>query len=589
MTPAFARPPAPAPAAEEILYVAAPLLLLAAPLTGFIAAAGYGWARAEVLLSVAVLILLGLGFGAVLANAGNRGRAAALALLAAAAADLLLPFALVQELVDSWAGPGRGADWRWTGGALAAALVLAVALFLALRKAAVLLCAAGAAALAAWLAAAGGLERDRALVERGAPAAAPAAAEAPPPLVHLVLEGHGALAALRGAEGAALRAEIEKTYVERGFRVFPRAFGQYYDDRDALPALANLDTPERASAWLDPARRDRPAPTAAAWLDLLADRGYAVAVHQDDRLDLCAAAQVRRCVTRNGAGPAALAPLALPTLDKFAIFWGLYLERSDAYTALRRLYRRHAVPFAENLGVRLPAWSWRPGRLDSLAAGEVAGRVAAEVRAGGAGSAWIVRLPAPAAPWAHDGECALVAEPRRWLRPRDRARVWPRINDESGLQMRRKRLRAELGCAHRRVAAILDAVDETPAMSGAAVLVHGLAGSRAVAYEPSVANAGRAGPDDYLDGFGTFLAVRGAGAAPGVDPAPLPLQAAFPALAGGGVGGVGAGGAAGGAPAIRLRGRPGGPLARRPAAEALAALYAAPADSPARTPGEPGP
>lgn len=582
MTPAFARPPAPAPAAEEILYVAAPLLLLAAPLAGFAAAAGYGWARAEVLLSAAVLILLGLGFGAVLANVGNRGRAAALALLAAMAADLLLPFALVQELVDSWAGPGRGADWRWTGGALAAVLVLAAALFLALRKAALLLCAAGAAALAAGLAVSGGPERDRALVERGAPAAAPAGAEGPPPLVHLILEGHGALAALRGAEGAALRADIETTYVERGFRVFPRAFGQYYDDRDALPALANLDTPERASAWLDPARRDRPAPTAAAWLDLLADRGYAVTVHQDDRLDLCAAAAVRRCVTRNGAGPAALAPLALPTLDKFAIFWGLYLERSDAYAALRRLYRRHAVPFAESLGVRLPAWSWRPGRLDSLAAGEVAGRVAAEVREGGAGSAWIVRLPAPAAPWAHDAECALVAEPRRWLRPRDRAQAWPRVNDESGLQTRRKRLRAELGCAHKRVAAILDAVDETPAMSGATVLVHGLAGSRVVAYEPSAANAGRAGPDDYLDGFGTFLAVRGAGAAPGIDPAPLPLQAAFPALAG-------AGGAAGGAPAIYLRGRPGGPLARRPAAEALAALYAPPADSPARTPGEPGP
>ena len=582
MTPAFARPPAPAPAAEEILYVAAPLLLLAAPFAGFAAAAGYGWARAEVLLSAAVLILLGLGFGAVLANVGNLGRAAALALLAAAAVDLLLPFALVQELVDSWAGPGRGADWRWTGGALAAVLVLAVALFLALRKAAVLLCAAGAAALAAWLAVSGGPERDRALVERGAPAAAPAGAEGPPPLVHLILEGHGALAALRGAEGAALRADIETTYVERGFRVFPRAFGQYYDDRDALPALANLDTPERASAWLDPARRDRPAPTAAAWLDLLADRGYAVTVHQDDRLDLCAAAVVRRCVTRNGAGPAALAPLALPTLDKFMIFWGLYLERSDAYAALRRLYRRHAVPFAESLGVRLPAWSWRPGRLDSLAAGEVAGRVAAEVREGGAGSAWIVRLPAPAAPWAHDAECALVAEPRRWLRPRDRARVWPRVNDESGLQARRKRLRAELGCAHKRVAAILDAVDETPAMSGATVLVHGLAGSRVVAYEPSAANAGRAGPADYLDGFGTFLAVRGAGAVPGIDPAPLPLQAAFPALAG-------AGGAAGGASVIYLRGRPGGPLARRPAAEALAALYAPPANSPARTPGEPGP
>lgn len=578
MTPAFARPPAPAPAAEEILYVAAPLLLLAAPFAGFIAAAGYGWARTEVLLSAAVLILLGLGFGAVLANVGNLGRAAALALLAAAAADLLLPFALVQEFVDSWAGPGRGADWRWTGGALAAVLVLAAALFLALRKAALLLCAAGAAALAAWLAVSGGPERDRALVERGAPAGA----EGPPPLVHLILEGHGALAALRGAEGAALRADIETTYVERGFRVFPRAFGQYYDDRDALPALANLDTPERASAWLDPAHRDRPAPTAAAWLDLLAERGYAVTVHQDDRLDLCAAAAVRRCVTRNGAGPAALAPLALPTLDKFAIFWGLYLERSDAYAALRRLYRRHAVPFAESLGVRLPAWSWRPGRLDSLAAGEVAGRVAAEVREGGAGSAWIVRLPAPAAPWAHDAECALVAEPRRWLRPRDRARVWPRVNDESGLQARRKRLRAELGCAHKRVAAILDAVDETPAMSGATVLVHGLAGSRVVAYEPSAANAGRAGPDDYLDGFGTFLAVRGAGAVPGIDPAPLPLQAAFPALAG-------AGGAAGGAPAIYLRGRPGGPLARRPAAEALPALYAPPADSPARTPGEPGP
>ena len=538
MTAAGDRPPPSAGA--ELLYVAAPFCILAAPFAGFLADAGYGWGRAESLLSIAALLLLALALGALLINVRNRWRALVLLLLIAAAADFLFPPT----------GPRDGFAWLAEAGAaktaaiIAAGAVVVFAALALLRRAALALCAAGFAALAVWLVAAGGAPRDRA-----APAAAPGDSSLPP-VVHLALDGHNAVAGLRGEGAAALRAALEADWPERGFRLFTRAYSQYYDLHNALPALVNFDTPARDSAWLDPARQP-PALSDSAYFRRLAERGYRVSVHTTDRLDLCAGAG--ECVAWRAASPAAFESLDLPSLEKFRLLWALYLERSDAWTAARGGWNRRAVPLAARLGAALPAWR-PPGPFDSLLAPAMAARLAADLRQGGPGRAWFVHFPAFAPPYAWDRACGLDPDPGRWLGPRGPAAP----------ELRRKRLAAHLACGRQRIGAILDAVDETPAMAGATVIVHGLHGDRVVAEEPSLWREGVAGADDFVSGFSTFLAARAPGLDAGPDDRPAPLQSLFPTFLGEPAAGGGE---------LFLRARPGGPMAARPADALLDALH----------------
>ena len=576
----FGGGPGPGSVGEEILHVAAPFLILSAPFVGFLEAADYGWTRPEALVSVAVFIVLALLAGALSVNVGAWARALLLLALALAAADFLLPLGELWAALDlrlsGLAGREHGAGPVWTAAALLAGFLAALAALVALRGSALLLCALAFAALAAGLLAVGGLERDRAIVERAGPT--PATAETLPPLVHIVLGGHNALAAPGGESsgGAQLRETLETMWTERGFRVFSRAFGQYDDSVDALAALMNRDLPAVDGSHVEP---DGRALATAAHVDALAARGYAVEIHMSDRFDLCAGAAepVALCVLHR-ARAAALAPLDLPTAAKFVLLWRLYLERSDAWRALRRLWSDSAAPAVERLGIAVPERP-PPLRLESLATPAMTERLAASLRDAGPGRAVIARLPAADAPWAWGVDCALDRDPGGWLGPHDRTQPPPRRNDEPGRELRRKRSNAQLECAHRRLGALIDAIDGNPALAGATVLVHGLHGSGIVGVPPTLEHERRAAAEDFVDGFSTFLALRAPGAAPGVDPRPTPLQAVFPTF-------FGAPPAASGAPMLYLRGWSSRRLAARPAERLLGSFFRADAEPAPADPNE---
>lgn len=560
--------PASGSVGEEILHVAAPFLILSAPFAGFLEAADYGWTRPEALVSIAVFIVLALLAGALSVNVGAWTRAALLLTLSLAAADFLLPLGELRAALDlrigGLAGREHGAGPVWTAAALLAGFLAALAALVALRGSALPLCALAFAALAAGLVSVGGLERDRAVVERAGPT--PDAAETLPPLVHIVLGGHNALAALGGENGGTrLRETLESTWTERGFRVFSRAFGQYDDSVDALAALMNRDLPALDGSHVG---SDGRALTAAAHIDALAARGYAVEIHTDDRLDLCAGAAepVALCVVHR-ARAAALAPLDLPTAAKFVLLWRLYLERSDVWRALRGLWNAGAAAASERLGLGVSEWP-PPLRLESLATPAIAERLAARLRDAGPGRAVVARLPAADAPWAWGADCALDRDPGGWLDPHDRTQPPPRRNDEPGRELRRKRSNAQLECAHRRLGALIDIIDENPALAGATVLVHGLHGSGIVGVPPTLEYERRAAAEDFVDGFSTFLALRAPGATPGVAPRPTPLQTVFPTF-------FGAPPAASGAPMLFLRGWSSRRLAARRAERLLGSFFRA--------------
>ncbi len=555
---------APDPDREELLYVAAPFFMLAAPFAGFLAAADYPWTAAETLMSAAVLIVLSLAFGTLLANIPNFARAVALLALAAAAADFLWP--LPELGAPLAAAAGAWGPWA-VAGALAAAGALALVLLTVSGRASALLCAAGFAALGGYLVVAEEAARDRAAARFAAAPADPAL----PPLLHIVLGAHNGLAGLAGKNAEALRRDLANMWTGRGFRVFTHAYGQYGDLPNGLSALLNFDAPARGAAWLEAPRagaRGAPRLADSAWFRHLAGLGYGVHVFGDDRLDLCigAAAGIARCAARSGGGAGALAALDAPSLGKFGLLWRFYLERSELYTGLRALYRAHAVPLAARLGLEAPAWGAGPGRLDSHAAAAGAAELAAEIAAGGGGRAWFAVLPLAEAPLAYGATCALIPEPDKWLGPRDPALAAPRRNDAAGRLARHDRLNGQIACAHSRLAALVDALDETAAEGPAAtVFIHGLYGSGISEYEPSYEYEGVAGAADFVDGFSTFLAVRAPGVAAGADSRPTPLQAAFPAIQGQ---------APGGGPEIYLRARAGGALAPRAAEAALGPAFA---------------
>ncbi len=558
----------------DLLYVAAPFLILVTPFVSFVDFAAYGY-RTELFISVGLFLLPALLFGTLLINGSNRVRAITLLILLTVAADFLLPFDAALSALGNWID--HAINNRLTLpddirpfvpiGALVAGYAVVLVLVLILRRLAIMLCALGFGALAIHFLIVGSWEPDRSFTERSGTGINANTDLAP--VVHIILGGHNAVAALDDESERSLRATIESRYPERGFRLFRHAYSQYHDARNSIPALMNFDTPDRDAAWLDqPAWGGRPL-SAAAYMIHLAGQGYRVSVYQTDQLDICAGARaaIARCLTWHGATPQILATLPLPMIEKLVLIWGLYLERSDIHEAIRAAYRRHAAPLAVRFGIPAPAWSWHGGRLDSLTAPAIQARLESDLRAGGGGTAYVVSFPT-GSPYAYGEDCTLYSETTRWLEPTDRTRIYPMRNSAAGAVLRRKRLAAQLGCVHQRLGAILDTIDEAPAMAEAMVLIHGIHGSHIALHEPTAVHETAADENDFLNGFSTFFAVRSPHLTPGTTDQPTPLHASFPTF-------FGISPSAGGESQVYLFSTPRGPLAARRAEEALPSLYGA--------------
>ncbi len=327
----------------------APALLLLAPFVVFLKHNSYPYLTPETLLSYAGFAVVGgcLGFAA--AVGGRITRSLLIALLVTLFIDIqfdLLP---------------------WWGKRVAAAFTVPFVLtwFLG-NHASRILSAVFATIIVSGLLLPAGDDAPK------VPAAADASASDQPVLVHLVLDEH------IGIEG--IPPEIERArevkeklvafYVSNGFRLFGRAYSEYFNTYNSLSHVMNFSPGSYdvdLVAKTDGSYRWRMKRN--EYLRRVRERGFRMHVSQTTYMSFCEDGQVTvyECEAGKLSTLESVAGLPLTVSWKIRVIFSLYVARSYLYKKLKKT-NRQLHDFAHDHGVSVPLIAWeREGKNTVLA------------------------------------------------------------------------------------------------------------------------------------------------------------------------------------------------------------------------------
>jgi hypothetical protein len=366
-------------------------------------------------------------------------------------------------------------------------------------------------------------------------AAAPTAHHGDLPFIlHLILDEH------IGVEGLpadltppAFTRDFESFFVQRGFRLFGRAYSEYPATVWSIAQLLNLApngyTPSLTTAGgADGTFRL----TRSAYFDRLSAQGYAIRVYRSDYLDMCTTAvPAAACYVYRESSLGELDGLRVATREKVAVVAGAYVSRSELYTRAKGTYMAARQPLLR-AGIPLPAWDWERSTAAPLATMPVFDKIAADLSRAQRGEVVFAHLLMPHYPYVYGAGCE-ARPPSEWLARSDA--VDPRIpdgitNSPDSRAARYARYFDQIRCTQRKIEQLLDAIPE-PVRRDAIVIVQGDHGSRISLVEPSTTAAGSLVPSDYADYFSTLFAVRAPEVKAGYDTHETPITCLLRSLA----------------------------------------------------------
>ena len=495
---------------REVLQASiAPFLLLIAPFAIFVQHQRHGFSHPEVLLVVLVLAAVALLLGA--------GAARSRPFEVIALAALLILFADIQ--LDE---PGEK-------NLLIGFVALCAVLWLVREHAARIVSLMMVTMLAFSIVP---------LRSRAEPAAAADRARASsddlPFILHLVLDEH------IGVEGLpadltppTFRRDLESFFVERGFRLFGRAYSEYASTLWSLAQLLNL-APNSYTASLTTSgvsggtfRLMR-----SAYFDRLSEQGYAIRVYRPEYLDMCTdAIPPSACYTYPANSLEALEGLEVPSHQKLAVVTGAYLARSELHTRAKRVYRTARQQMVR-ARVPLPEWDWERGHSEPLATMPIFDRIAGDLSHARRGEVVFAHLLMPHYPYVYGADCR-PRPPSQWLMRSDASDAGMPggiTNSPDGRAARYPRYLDQIRCAQRKISQLLDALP-TPLQHDAIVIIQGDHGSRISLVEPITTAATSPVPSDYADQFSTLFAVRTPDVEAGYDTRVAPITCLLRSLA----------------------------------------------------------
>jgi hypothetical protein len=352
---------------------------------------------------------------------------------------------------------------------------------------------------------------------------APHARAGLPLILHLLLDEY------IGPEGlpaeltpAGFKDARQSFFVDRGFRLFGKAYSEYPTTIWSVPQLLNL-TPGRYVSGLTVNSRSGGYRLARnAYFERLARLGYSVKVHELDYLDLCPGGLPASCRTYPVRSLHALHSLDVPTSVKLEIVGGTFLGQSHAYNRLKLRYRDIRLGMADRIA--LPAWNWERSFPSPAATMPIFDALAADLSKAQPGTFLFAHILLPHHPYIYDSTCRQRPEPEWLIRSdADRVNVAGGItNVPEGRAARYAAYFQQVVCTERKIQRLLDAIP--PALRDEAiVVVHGDHGSRITLVDPTTVTNAIQSLSDYADAFSTMFAVRSRGIESGYDTRMTPI------------------------------------------------------------------
>ncbi len=356
-----------------------------------------------------------------------------------------------------------------------------------------------------------------------------------PVYVHIVLDEHIGLAALNqtNSDTDTIQQDIARFYTGNGFRLFSRAFSQFYYTRDSFAAFLNSHNEGKPQQFIAdvhnaPLRanvRYKYRLTQNLYFDKLAAKGYALRVYQTNWLDLCGhgSAKIAQCSTY----PYSLNDAALKQFsqaERFRIAVATYAKLSFLAVKLHELAAGantnadHSHE-GETTFATWRAWLGPPvsfPAIDSLIH---------DLKTAQRGEAYFAHLLLPHHPYTVDAQCA-IRKPvvSTWKDLRDSSIKEPLFNTAQSRMERYKLYLPQIRCATRKLDEVFNALRQRNLLADATIILHGDHGSKLTIYEPIIENNALLGPQDLFDAFSTLFAIKAPGLDPGIDDKMAPLQ-----------------------------------------------------------------
>jgi hypothetical protein len=183
-----------------------------------------------------------------------------------------------------------------------------------------------------------------------------------PLVVHLMMDEY------IGPEGVPMdlapegfKQQFQDFYIDRGFRLFGKAYSEYPKTMWSIPELLNLSPTHFAPDLMSADSSDNNYHLARNdYFDRMARVGYNVHVYQSSFIDLCPDNGPATCRTYSTSSLDMLPRLNVPVTTKLAIIGGTFLGQSEAYSRTKekyqttrlRLQRARTFPCRSGIGSR---------------------------------------------------------------------------------------------------------------------------------------------------------------------------------------------------------------------------------------------
>ncbi len=507
---------------ERVLSVFAPPLIFLGALVNFILYHGYEALAPEALLAYAVTGGAGLALGLLLAVVpSDRLRASGFAAL------LFIFLELQYQIVDRLHRFGLSQDAPILRYLLIFAILSAAAfLILSVRKhVATIFAVVFAVILASTIA----MPPQPISFGKSSSSLDARDGDKLPPVVHIILDGHigieGIPSELRG--GSELQRLLKTFYLERGFRLFGRAYSSHFLTRHSISAVLNPGGPDSQGPLMHQGE-DRWALAENRYFRKLAGSGYGIRVYQTEYLRYCGVQEIEfeSCMTYSGSSLRLIEGLGLSAAAKARLMLGGYLSRSRIYFSAWRAYDAIRLFLIEAGLDVLPRGNRRSTDFHSLGVLPVVQRVKGDILSLPNGRIFFVHLMLPHAPFFLTSDCR-VRDISDWYSRKLYHKYLATAGSRDFREQAYRRYFEQIRCLYSVLGELFDSMRQAGMFQESTIVVHGDHGSRINLFDPVSEHARRLTSRDLKDSYSTLYAIRSARIEPGYDTRSETIQNLF--------------------------------------------------------------
>lgn len=321
-----------------------------------------------------------------------------------------------------------------------------------------------------------------------------------PPVVVLILDEHVGIEGipLIHEEAKALKETLIADYVRNGFKLYGRAYTNYFQTHYSIPSLLNH------FIWRDGMTHP---PASNRLLEKFHEEGYALNLYQSTYVEFCKPLKsiYQQCYQYKHNSIGFLKSARLPFPGKAIVMLSAFMEAHQS-VALEKIFWF--------LSSRWKIIPW--GHVEPLPAFEVLERIKADLAREKGGTVFFAHLLIPHSPYVFDRECQ-IKPVRKW----DQRHIEGNGNPDAIRRGKQANYLEQAACTHKKLKEFFEAMAREGVWENATVLIFGDHGSRIYArmlYEEQkgrLLDLNEATARDLVELFSNFLAVKKPGWAAG--------------------------------------------------------------------------